>query len=617
MQNTQRPAGRRPRPLPLLLALPVLGWLLAGSASAALIGGGYLLNWDQNVTKTDTGTTDSRILKQTAELIYKGFYNPALANEFAIRFEQEINNDAPDITRLLPSVVLQFRGTYWQGGVGVKETIENSDEPEKGQRRSNSNYVELLYTPKKWIPDFKGRYALDTDFQGGTTDTEKQGVTLSSFYEPNDWLAAKGEYNWNQFTDNLKEDQDTEDDKITGTIALRKAINRKIRFATEFRAEQIRSKTLVSAGGTRDVKEDRSYQWRNALQFKPFRDTTLDGGYDWTQQENKRTNTQTNVTTSRAGFTQTLLAPVEIKGDFTRTVTENRNTLNRDDFQTAEDTWNLGVNAKFSKQADFQLKYQDKKTVETHTRDKTLDKSTGTTVYGASWLGEFSTWWRASVSYERTDTFDNDILSKKESKYSLKSAFDFPAIRFALEPIYDITLTDTYLPLPGKKEDSGDLRVRLAWFVFQTRNLEVKFDHTYGRLEKQTSDPTDIIEPQKTVITRTDATQANLVWLNPIPGWKFGFDVTRSATDTSGDDLPPDITVTFGPRVELVSGPLALGTIYKYDWKKTGDESETFEVKAGWLAPRWDTTLSYTFKKTFSAALNEGYSISLTFRYNL
>jgi len=595
----------------------VLGGFLAAPASAALIGGGYQLNWDQNVNKTATETTDSRIFKQTLELVYKGFYNPALANEFAFKFEQEVNNEAPDIVRLLPSAILRFKGIHWEGGLGVKETVENTDEAGKDPRRSNSSYLEFFYTPPKRLPDFRGRYNRDSDLQTGTIDTVRQGVTLSSVYAPNDWLAAKGEYARNLNTDNLKPDQDTEDEKFSGTVGLRHMINRKTRFSTEFKAEQTRSATLLPSGGSRDAKEDQTYYWRNALQFRPFRNTTIDGSYDWTLLANMVTDAHTHVTTSRVALAQTIGTPFDFRGDFTRTVTQNLYTQNADDYRTTEDTWNLLFTARFSKQADFVFKYQKKETVEEHDRIVNLDKSSGTNVYGASWLGEFGTWWKAAGSFERTDTFDNSALSKRESKYSLKSLFDFPAIRFALEPTYDITLTDTYVPPPTRWEDSRDFRLRLAWVFFRTRNLEGRIDHTYGRIDKTTFDPTDPGLPEKRVVTRTDATQANATWLNPLPGWKFGFDVTRQASDISGDDLPPDITTSFGPKADLASLPLAFSGSFKYDLKDIGDNSEVLDLKVGWIAPRWDATLTYTFKKTFSAALNEGYTISLTFKYNL
>lgn len=87
--------------------------------------------------------------------------------------------------------------------------------------------------------------------------------------------------------------------------------------------------------------------------------------------------------------------------------------------------------------------------------------------------------------------------------------------------------------------------------------------------------------------------------------------------DTSEDDLPPDITSTFGFKADYKFEQLMMSTTYKYDKKSLSDDSENFDAKIGWTAPKWDVSLTYTFKKTFSVALNEGYTISLTFKYNL
>jgi predicted porin len=112
-------------------------------------------------------------------------------------------------------------------------------------------------------------------------------------------------------------------------------------------------------------------------------------------------------------------------------------------------------------------------------------------------------------------------------------------------------------------------------------------------------------------------TAQRLTWREPFRGWNFSFDVTRTATDTSGDDLMPDVNSSAGFKADFRANQLAFATSYKYDIKTTSDNAETFDAKVGWLAPRWDVTVTYTFNKTFSAALNEGYTISIAFKYNL
>ncbi len=155
--------------------------------------------------------------------------------------------------------------------------------------------------------------------------------------------------------------------------------------------------------------------------------------------------------------------------------------------------------------------------------------------------------------------------------------------------------------------DIRDFKTRIAYTVLSTRTIEAKFDHTYGR-------KTDSLLAN---IQRTDSTNANVAWKDPVPGWQLSFDAVRSATDTSGDDLAPDITSTFGVKADYKMDQLAFSTSYKYDKKSLSDDSENFDAKAGWTALKWDASLTYTYKKTFSVAINEGYTISLTFKYNL
>ena len=103
---------------------------------------------------------------------------------------------------------------------------------------------------------------------------------------------------------------------------------------------------------------------------------------------------------------------------------------------------------------------------------------------------------------------------------------------------------------------------------------------------------------------------------DPFPGFIFGIDLTRQATDTSEDDSPPDIISTFGFKADYKRGRLSVGTTYKYDKKSLADDSETFDVTIDWAAPKWDATLTYRYDKTFSEEINEGFSIALAFKYN-
>lgn len=588
-------------PLVGLLSLAIF----STPAPAAIISGNYQLNWDQTVDKTDTGVTDVKKLKQALELKYAGFLSPVVANSIVFKVEQEVNSDSADVIRILPTLELGFKGKYWDAKAGSKRTYENSDDPEKNPKTTDSHFLEVFYIAPKSVPDVKAKYTIDVDKESGATDTRKDGITLSSVYTPTAWLNAKGDYTRNVTKDKLKADADTEDEKSTGTLGLRHVIGEKIKVETQYTTEVSRAATLKSDGtGAVDgtAKEDLTNTWKNTLGFRPFRDTSVDGSYDFDLKQNKANGEHTLTTNIKAAVSQRVGAPFELKGDFSRAITEARHTA--DDNRKTEDTWTAEAKAKFSKQLDFSLKYQVKDTEEPHA-DPSKSTTSGSVVRNATWTADLTPFWTGSVSYDRTDTLVLDVKTTVETKYSLKTKFDFKTINLTLEPTYDITLKDDLV----KPENSGirDFKTRLAYKVLSTRTIEAKFDHTYGR-------KTDTLAAN---IQRTDSTNANLTWKDPLPGWGLSFDAVRSATDTSGDDLAPDITSTFGFKIDYKMDRLALSSSYKYDKKSLSDNSENFDAKAGWTAPRWDASLTYTFKKTFSLLINEGYTISLTFKYNL
>jgi len=589
---------------PLFGFLALSGW--SGTASAAsIIGGNYELNWDQTVDKTETGTTDVKKLKQLVELKYAGFLSPVVANSISFKVEQEINSNAADVIRLLPTVELGFKGRYWDAKAGFKWTNENSDEPGKNPKDTINIFIEVFYLAPKSIPDLKAKYTIDFDSEEGTTDTRKDGITLSSVYNPTGWLSMKGDYTRNVLDDRLIADNDTEDEKSTGSVGLRHVFSDKVKAETQYTTEVSRGATLKSDGtgaveGT--TKEDLTNTWKNTLNFRPFRDTSLDGSYDFDLKQNKVIGEHTLTTNIKVAASQKILSPFDLRGDFSRAITEMRHT--QDDNEKTEDTWTVEGKAIFSKLLDFSLKYQLKDTVEDHA-DPAKSTTSGSVNRGAIWNAEFTPFWKGSVSYDKTDTLALDVKTIVETKYSIKSTFDFKAIYLTVDPTYDITLKDDLVK--PENSDIRDFKTKIAYRVLSTRTVEAKFDHTYGR-------KTDSLAAN---IQRTDATNANLAWKDPVPGWQISFDATRSATDTSEDDLAPDITTTFGVKADYKMDRLSLSTNYKYDKKSLTDNAENFDAKAGWIAPNWDASLTYTFKKTFSDVINEGYTISFTFKYNL
>lgn len=580
--------------------------LTGGTARAAgLITGNYQLNWDQTVDRTETETTDVRKFKQILELKFKGFISPLVQNEVTFKVEQEINSDAADVTRFLPVLDLGFKGKYWDAKAGGKRTHENSDEPGKNPQTTDSYFVELFYLAPKKIPDLKAKYTLDTDLEEGTTDTVKQGVTLSSVYEPTQWLSMKGDYTRNHTDDRLNQDLDTEDEKSIVTAGIRHMPTEKLRVDTQGTVEISRAATLQSNGGAAvsgTATEDQTHTWKNMLSFRPFNETSLDGTYDFDLKQNKVSGEHTFTKNSKVTVSQQIGKPFELMGEFYQNITEIRHSA--DDNRKTENRWKVDFKAKFSKQLDFIMKYEKKDIDEKHAVIAN-NTTSGTFVRSASWTGELAPFWNASATYDMTDTITNEVKTTVDTKYGLKSLFDFKAINLTLEPSYDITFKDDLvIPESGA---TRDFKFKLAYKVLTTRTLEARIDHTFGRKTDSAANN----------IQRTDSSNGNMTWTQPFPGWTFAFDVTRAATDTSEDDLPPDITSTFGFKADYNLRRLMMSTTYKYDMKSLMDDSENFDAKIAWTAPKWDVSLTYTAKKTFSVALNEGYTISLTFKYNL
>lgn len=578
------------------------------AGAAQLIGGSYQLEYNQDVDTKGAEVTEVTKFKQILEVKFKGLMSPVVANEVTFRVEQEVNSNAADTLRLLPMVDLAFKGKYWDAKAGVKRTEETSNEPGRNPKTTDNWYAEFFYLAPPHVPDLKAKYTLDTDFEEGTIDQRKQGIVLSSLYKPNDWLEFKGDYSRDTMDDRLNPNSDTEEEKSAGAVAVRRMFSPKLKAEAQYSVEIDRGATLVEAGGSTSTKEDQTHKVKSMVSFRPFRNTSFDGSYDYELKQNKVLGEHTLTTNIKATAEQKILKPFDVKGEFLRIVTENRHTV--DDYTKTEDTKTLELKAWFSKQLDFSLRRQDKHTVEDHT-DVTRSQTYSTLNDTVTWTGEMARFWKASASYDRLDTYTWNAFAAREektmvdTKYSLKSTFDFKAVNLALEPTYDIALKDDRLK-PAKTE-TRDFKFKVAYKILSTRTVEARVDHTYGRKR-------DTLARN---IQRQDSTNGNVTWTDPIPGWVVAFDLTRTATDTSQDDLPPDITSTFGVKLDYKYQWLALNTSYKYDKKSLTDDGETFDAKVGWAAPRWDVSMTYTFTKVFSVETDEKYSITLSFKYNL
>jgi hypothetical protein len=580
----------------------VFALIAAKSAQGALISGSYEIRWDQDVKKRETETTDVRKFRQTLDFQYKGFLSAEVQNAVTFKFEQEIISNAADTTRFLPTLDLFFKGKYWEATAGGKRTQENSDEPEKNPKITDDYFIEIFYLPPINIPDMKTKYTLRTDKEEGTTDTTDQEITLSSVYRPTDWLDVKGDYSKSLGDNKLQPDSDTEDERISGTIGIRHFFSENIKVLVEYNVDVSRTATLLDTGGISSQTEDQMHTVKSTLGFRPFRNTNIDGSFDFDLNRNMVSGEDKYTKNGRVSLSQKIWELFDIRGEFLRDINEARHT--DDDNVRTEDTVSFDLGARLSKHLDFTFGYDRKDADEDH-EDPTMNTTSGSRITDATWSGELTPFWRASVTYNETETLEKDIVTTVDTSYSLDSTFDFKGKNLSLNPIY--TVTEKSDKVAGRSTETRDFNFRIAWKMFQTRNMEAKIDHTYGR----------ITDTDAGNIKRTDSSTLNFTWEEPFPDWAFGIDLTRSATDTSEDDLEPDITSTFGFKADYKFEMLTIATSFRYDKKSAAADSENFDLRLEWTAPAWNAALTYSFDKILSGELDEGYSISLVFIYNI
>jgi hypothetical protein len=599
-----------------------------------LVSGSYLLNWSQDVQKK-ADTTDTRTFKQTLEAKYTGFLSPIVENEISFKAEYEKSGETPSEIRLYPIITLTYKGSYWNAG--SKRSITN--EPDTPQKVTDSHFVELFYQPARFgMPDLKAKYTIDTDTQAETTDKLKQAIAISSAYQPVDWLNIKGDYAWSDDHERFKKDaNDTtstpvaREEKVTVTAGIRHFFSDKLKFNSEWKSEFSRTASFFDNGVAKldSVKEDQIHTMKNTLAFRPFKDTAVDANYDYDLK-------QTMVPKLEAGqaaqeehtltynallrVTQKIGAPVEVKGEFSRAKTDVRHNLLPG--VNIDDGWTLEAKGDFSKRVQLNGKYVKHNIVADNPgAPNIIPKRTGSIARSASWTGEMLPVWKPSVNFDKTDTYDftaarGRFVKTIETKYALKGPFDLKLIEATIDPSYDINIKRDFTNIDPTLQETittRDFKVRLAKLLLLTRTIELKADHSYGRKVESGH-----LDASLNNVNRSDSTTVNFAVKDIVPNYTGGIDLSRSATDTSGDADEPDVTENFSVKVDYKYSSLAWNATYKYDRNLRFDKTNkwAFDCKATWIAKVWDISLTYNKTKTLSILRDESYKVGLDFKYN-
>lgn len=618
----------------LAFAVSLLGFAGTSAWSAGLVSGSYSLNWSKDV-QLKIDKEETRTLKHTLETKYSGFLSAIVKNEITLKIEYEKGSKAPSELRFYPIVTLAYKGSYWNAG--SKRSVTR--EPDTNQKVADTHFVEIYYLPPRLtLPDFKGKYTADFDVQSGTTDKFKQGISVSSSYQPQDWISIKGDYAWSRDEERFKKDPPdltgtpvATDEKYNFTVGVRHFVSEKLKFNSEWKSEFGRSASFFDNGVAKvdSGKEDQTHTMKNTLAYLPFSGTSIDANYDYDLKQTMvpkieagQAAQQEHTLAYNTGvhLTQKVGESLDFKGEFTRSKTDIRH--NALPGITVDDGWAIESNGKFSKQFVLGAKYSRHSILSDNPgAPNIIPKRTGSIARSLTWSGELLPVWKPSASYDRTDSYDHTITRGKflktiETKYSLKGPIDLKLIEATLDPTYDISLKSDYTninPALSEKISIRDLKVRISKNLLRTRTTEAKAEHSYGRKIESGH-----IDHSLNNVTRSDSSTFNISVKDVVPDYAAGFDFTRSATDTSGDADKPDVTENFTFKIDYKRKIFAWNASYKYDRNLREDKTNkwTFDWKAIWTANVWDVSLTFNKTKTLSFLRDESYKVGVDFKYN-
>jgi hypothetical protein len=586
------------------------------SAAEGVVQSTYTLTADGTQTWTGDTKTATQKYSHVLDLKYRGFLQPVVENEFTMKVEWNSGDDSTGYIKVTPDLTLKYKGSYWNAG--VKRGIEESTEPGKTAKYADKAFVEVILSPPRvTLPDLKAKYNVDKDYQKAQSDTVKHAFEVSTSVTPFEWLAIKGDWTRTLTYDRLKEDSDTEDERIAGSVGVRRLIGQNIRVQSEYRVEDSRSATLLTEGGTSNPKRDQNHTWKNALVFRYVPDGTFEVNYDYELKERMLTpKDHDQKRTYKAVLDQKfkILGELGFKGEFDRVETETAHKVGGDTLKT-EDSWIGEVKTRPSKFADLSFKTTWKRTVDEAFGASTAPASTTSFQRSVSWNCDLLPFWKPTVSVDRTDTRAWSVAQQREvpsvvtTVYTMNGPLTIAIPVIEIAPTYTVTFTDDKLAETKQNTVIRDFTAKATAALLKTRTWEGRMDHTYARK----------VDTKEENVVRTDTTNFSLTARDAVPGWNFEVTVGRNATDTSGDDLGVDLTEALTLKADLKRDPFKLAVTYKYDRTLTEGKFDKYslDMTTGWVSRDWDLSLTGNYKQTMSPVLDKGTTVNLTFTYKL
>ncbi|NIS76483.1 MAG: hypothetical protein GTO00_02400 [Deltaproteobacteria bacterium] len=574
------------------------------SSRADVYSSSFDFEYDLTVDRSETGTETDQTFSEIFELQYSQMLLPRLDVDFKLilELENEFQSDGEDTTRFLPEAEIGGKAEYWELNLGAQRTRESNDQPFEPTSIQDSYFIEYFFEPSEKVPDLKLKYTVDTDEQGDDTDSQDTSFEVSSVYEFAKFLKLKVDYTRDESEDRITPDSDTIDEDLNTEETFKYVFSSNLKFDFKHQYQKTTGGTLLDAGGKTNETNTENNTYDGKVDLRLFEETEMGATYQFEREDDIIERGISESTDFELNFDQRIGEPIDFSFTYSRTIDEDISIDNN--IRDTEDTFTYDVSMGFSNLLDFSIKYEKR---DTDTEDRLApanDKKIKADDISASWSADTETFMDLTVSYDWSQEKENGIMTTKDRDLSIKSDLDFEAIRLQLTPEYTLTITEDLTKPSEQKSRNIDFNFGLDYETEVTDRLRFSLSHAYGRSEEH---------PNK-VIERDDDTTIDINLDEPWEGSNFTLTVSRTATDRSGDDSPPDITSTITFNWDHTMGPFDFSVNYSYDKNKLTDDSETFDVNFGWKGLNFDTQLKYSFDKTFSSELDETHNLTFSFK---
>ena len=563
--------------MPRYLSSLLLGLLLT-AAVCSVAGRAWAGEvWKLEATASDEVTTEvdeeGALTSETVEKEVKVTFQNTVIGETELKLEgtvtttDEINEGDFDTSKTDVVFDAELKGPWWTWSAGWEENVEKTDDPAENTTVDDSYDMEIKLEPEHdALPDLGFKIEGDND-QVARAYVGKFEYTLLEMFE----FKLEGEKDYTSARDPTEDNTDDRSYKME--MSFDRDLNESWKFEAAWSNERTQNLTLDHDDHLVEKEDSLDNNFKAKLEYDPLEwlVLTIERELDWAKDYSEGTTETSDKMKEEIKAEPELTEFIDLKLD----IIDEREAKGGTD--SDEDTWNQEYSAEFIYEpmeiAKFTATYdgKDERTdPEDPAEENTKDHSDEYSLEGEAKLWED----QINLKAKRTFTYnwESGTRSGRERNWEFEGEWKY-------ENFPNLTLTPKWTQKKDEDllEATADLESTIEVVIEYTVELgdvtKADLKHTYERTSFFPDGEVHYIE-------RTDDSSVKVELADFLAGMKVSTELTRNASDKSGDDVGPELSYKHTLTYEwLALDAYNLKFSYEHELGNETEDKESFDTE--------------------------------------